>query len=138
MYHPWRRFGKMPEVTLVWRDLPGSLIATTDGRYVITVDRRLMQVDRRCAIDHELAHIELGHVGGATWREERAARLLSARRLVSLESLGDALAFTLDLTHVAWSCWVTPLVLSDRLDHLTPREHKYLMRRTKHHRAAGS
>lgn len=134
MYHPWRRLSEMPRIDVLWTDLPDDLIAETDGLTVIEMDRRLMQVDRRCALDHELAHIDLGHIRGCNGREETAARRLSARRLLPLSCLTTALAYTTDLEYAAWDLWVTRDVLDDRLDSLTEAERAAIMDATEHHR----
>lgn len=95
-------------------------------------------MQRRCAVDHELAHVELGHVGGCSAANEQAARLRSSRRLLPVRMLAQALAFTLDLDAVAWDCWVTPRVLGDRLSTLDPGEHDRLMAATEHHRESAA
>lgn len=109
-------------------------IALTDGYSRIEIDRRLSQTGRRCALDHELAHIDLGHVGGCSSRQEAAARRLSSRRLVPLPALTAALAYTTNLDYAAWDLWVTRDVLDDRLAALTDAERAAVMETTSHHR----
>ncbi len=133
-YHPWRRLRARPDITVSWPVLRPPTMALTDGHSRIEIDRRLTQAARRCAVDHEMAHIELGHVDGCTGREERAARKLSARRMIPLPALTTALAFTVDLDYAAWDLWVIRGVLEDRLEHLTDIERTAVMDATAHHR----
>ena len=60
-YHPWRHFRAQAAWTLHWADLPPRLHGYTDfWGGTVTLDRRLRQVERRCTIAHEVAHIERG------------------------------------------------------------------------------
>lgn len=45
------------------------------------------QVERRCALAHELQHIRMGHRGHQCLRIELVVRVIVARRLISLEDL---------------------------------------------------
>ncbi len=119
--HPWRRLRRLPHVDVVWRRIPGRLGAT-NGRDVIVMHPHQSQVQRRCTLAHELAHIELGHVDGCSGPEERTATLLAARWLVDMEDLLAALAWAEDLREVADECWVDVPTLMARLDGLTAAE----------------
>lgn len=65
----------------------------------IVLEKRLSQVERRCALAHELAHIDLKHrchrhgpdAARQTARDEREADELAARRLISDEAMVRAL-----------------------------------------------
>lgn len=118
----------MAHVTVTWQELDDDLLAATDGS-TIWIDPRQTQAERRCTLAHELAHIELGHVGGCTAREEREASVLAAQWLIRLEHLADALAWTQDPHELAWELWVDLDTLNTRLEHLRPSELQYLQRR---------
>lgn len=49
----------------------------------------LLQVERRCTLAHELAHIDLGHTTKPTVAEEQVARRLTARKLIHWDALVD-------------------------------------------------
>lgn len=114
--------------------MPEDVLADTDGVTCIRLDSRLLQVERRIAIDHELAHIELGHTCGADPAQELAARRRSARRLIDIKDLAEAVRWTTDVSEVADTLWVTEDVLTTRMQHLHPAERHLLLRATAHHR----
>lgn len=135
-YHPWRRVRAMQQIEVESPILAWPTLALTDGYSRIEIDRRLTQAGRRCALDHELAHIDLGHVGGCGGRQEAAARRLSSRRLLPLPALVAALTYTTDLDYASWDLWVTRDVLDDRLAALSDTERMLIMDATAHHRDA--
>jgi len=118
MFHPWRRLRAQPQIDVTWRAMPDRLGAT-DGRCVIVMHPHQSQVQRRCTLAHELAHIELGHVDGCSDADERTATLLAARWLVDMEQLLSALRWAEDMREVADECWVDVPTLMARLDGLT-------------------
>jgi len=121
MFHPWRRLRAQPEIDVVWEPMPDRL-GSTDGSRLIRLHPVQLQVERRCTLAHELAHIHLRHVGGCSAAEERAATLLAARWLVDMDTLLDALRWADDLATVADECWVDEPTLLARLDGLTSSE----------------
>lgn len=130
MYHPWRDLRRLGErVVLVWERLEPGVLAETDGRGVIWMDPAQRQAKRRCTLAHELAHIELGHTDGCTPREDRAADDLAARRLIPLDRLADALAWTESAEEAADELWVDEATLSARLASLTADERVALAER---------
>lgn len=136
MYHPWRAFRGLTDWTLRTGIMPAGVVAVTcwDDR-TVTLDARLRQVERRCAIAHELQHIERGpalDTDADQEREEVAAERESARRLISLHALGEALAWSEDEWTVAAELWVDVTTLRARLEHLHPAERAYLHRRLDH------
>jgi len=133
-YHPWRRLRERPDVDITWTTMPEDVLADTDGLTCIRLDSRLLQVERRIAIDHELAHIELGHTCGADTAQEVAACKLSARRLIGVRDLAEAMRWTTDVSEVADILWVTEDVVITRMQHLHPAERHLLLRATAHHR----
>lgn len=120
MHHPWRSLREREDITLHWADLPAPLHAVTDGTTVWMHDR-LLQTERRCAIAHELVHIERGTrcVDDA---EEQRVRRITARRLIDTADLIEACKWANTVEEAAEELWVTPEVLTDRLTGLSPIE----------------
>lgn len=119
-YHPWRALRHMEHVQVSWVDLPAPFVAITDGSTVWMHDK-LLQTERRCAIAHELVHIERGTrcVDDA---EERRVRTITAQRLVTVSALVEALRWSSSIDEAADELWVTPEVLRDRLADLSTVE----------------
>lgn len=130
MYHPWRRFRAAARWTLVQADLPDGVHGVTRWRdRTVTLDCQLSQVQRRCVICHELIHIERGPVASdmvLAAREESAVEREVARRLIELQPLGEALAWSRHISEAADALWVTEDVLRARLNCLQPSERSYL------------
>lgn len=123
MYHPWRALRALGDgVRLVWTPLAPGVLALTDGHARIWIDPDQDQATRRCTIAHELAHIELGHIGGCAPREDRDADELAARRLIPLERLADTLAWTESAEEAADELWVDEATLAARIECLTDAE----------------
>lgn len=120
MHHPWRRFrDDWGHVSLVWEPLDGDYHALTDGRRVI-MDPDLLQVERRCSIEHEMIHLERGeHCTQDPVVEARVNRI-AARRLIPFPALMDAMAWSDQLEEVADELWVTPEIAQARIDSLRP------------------
>lgn len=121
--HPWRELRALPHITVEWVELPEGVDARTNGVDRILMDKWLLQVERRCALAHELQHIRMGHRGHQSLRIELMVRVIVARRLISLEDLIAAYRWAGDdLWEIADELWVTPEVLWDRLTHLDAKE----------------
>ncbi|WP_234417532.1 ImmA/IrrE family metallo-endopeptidase [Miniimonas sp. S16] len=101
----------------------------TNGADLIRLHPEQLQVERRCTITHEVVHVERGHRSGCAPAVERSVRAETARRLISLPALLDALAWTQDWHEAADHLWVTVEVLRDRIDALTPGERAALVER---------
>lgn len=121
---------------LAWSRLPGH----QDGEVhwpsrTITIDPRIPTVAQRCTLTHETIHIERGPSPAKAFdaRDELAVQKATARRLIDVRTLADALAESDHLGHVAELLEVTPAVLETRLRHLHPAERAYLRRRLEHH-----
>lgn len=103
----------------------------TDGRSQITLHKRLTQVERRCTLTHELAHIDLGHTHGCDVRAEEAASRLAARWLIEFDALLDVLAWTGDLDEAADELWVDRPTLLARLRGLSEVERAALAKKAR-------
>ena len=99
-------------------------VAATNGHNAIWLDVDLLQVERRCALTHELVHIELGHTTGHDTADEALVRQITAERLIPTRRLFDAWHAALSFEELADALWVTPEVLHDRLDNLSPDEQR--------------
>lgn len=121
--HPWRALRELDRVAVSWRsDLPHTVHAVTNGHNIIWIAKNLLQVERRCALQHELVHIELGHTCHQDNRIESQVRRITARRLIPTRMLFGAWKAALSVEEWADALWVTPPVLEDRLDGLTADE----------------
>ena len=129
MHHPWRHLRSLPHIRLTWARLADDVLGVTDGHSRIWLDDRQLQVERRCTLAHELAHIELGHRDGCTGVEEVHASRLAARRLIRLDHLAEALAWSEHPAEVADVLWVDVDTLRTRLAHLHPAERHHIATR---------
>lgn len=127
-YHPWRRLRALTDIQVMWWRVPGTL-GLTNGVDRIVLNPDQSQVERRCTLAHELAHIELGHRGGCVAKHESQARRLAARRLIKVEHLADALLWSQNRHEVAEVLWVDVDTLDTRLAHLHPAERHYITQR---------
>lgn len=132
MYDPWHDLRSRPHLTLAVSRLPvGDAMYFHDVPGIV-LDDRLTQIERRCVIAHELAHLDLGHVeqaagcGAGTSRIARRmecdADLLAARRLLPVERLAAVAKCHQDRFTTAEHLCVTEHLLQVRLDHLHPSE----------------
>lgn len=128
--HPWHLLRDThPDVLVVHTDaLPDGVLGATDG-HVIWLDRDQTQAERRCTLLHEITHIERGHAGCQDPRTEAAVEAETARLLIRLEALGEALAWSRWEDEVADELWVDTATLRARVASLTDAERAYLARR---------
>ena len=115
-----------PQMSLIFAMLPDGISGLTDGRSRIWLDARLDEVERRCALMHELLHVEHGHTGCQGPRAERRVRMEAARRLIAFERLLESYRWCHGPTELAEELSVTREVLADRLEGLTGRERRRL------------
>jgi hypothetical protein len=71
----------MPDISLWWRELPGTTQALTDGVRNVWFDVRARQVERRCSSRHEQEHILAGHTGCVSGTQEDRVRFRAAQWL---------------------------------------------------------
>lgn len=125
-WNPWRHIGHYyPHIMVDLRhELPARIWGMQAGNR-IWLCRQLDQVRRRCTLTHEIVHLERGpvptdRIGLA--REERTVAQLAARRLIGVDALADALAWTRDPHQLAEALWVDLPTLRTRMDNLDPVE----------------
>jgi hypothetical protein len=131
-YHPWRVLRAMKHVEVEWTDsLPADRLADTDGLANVRMAKHQLQVQSRVSITHEIIHMERGDTCGSSDAIEAAVRRETARRLIRLGDLVDAVLFHgEDCTGLADELWVDDETLLTRLQYLHPSERGYLLRRT--------
>jgi Zn-dependent peptidase ImmA (M78 family) len=131
MYDPGADVAKRyPHVTVRWKPLGGVPAIAAPSCDLILIERNLPAIERRCALAHEVAHLDLAH--GAPiceGKEERAADLLAARRLISTEELADVLRWALGAEEVADALNVTLHIARTRVRNLTDDEKQWIERR---------
>lgn len=122
-HHPWRELRERgDDVLLFFTEFDDGRVAATHGTHVY-LDKRLLQVERRCAIQHEQIHLERGEDGcTGDLVKEQAVRRVTARRLLSAHQLVPVAQWTQSVEEAADELWVTPEVLRDFMDALTPVE----------------
>lgn len=137
-YSPWKHLASMPAVLIDYVDLPSGHAWWSPAHQVILMARGLTSSQRRCALAHELAHIDLGHVGVDDYpdadrqdgRLHADADRLAARRLIDIHRLADiATAYPDDPHRVAEELDVDYETLAARVRWLHPAERHYLRRR---------
>lgn len=122
LFHPWRTLRYLPHIRVLWVLLPGDQLAKTNGVDLIWMDSRLLQVERRCALTHELIHIEAGHNRVQDAKTEAWVADETARRLITIHELAKQMAWACSFDELADELWVTGQVLADRVSRLTPGE----------------
>lgn len=132
-YNPWddaaRRY---PEVHIEWHPILPAHAAWAPGEDVILVDESISKVERRCALAHEIAHMDTGDLPTANCffgrRQETAADKLAARRLVDIRRLAAVARWCADARELAAELDVTLNVLALRCALLHPAERGLLDR----------
>lgn len=137
-YNPWADLGSRPHICCDSRtvELPAGTGWWLPDVMGIVLDRRLTRVERRCALAHELRHVDNGDVQifpigpdgpRLAKRQETRADREAARRLVSVNALAAAMrTHPNDPAAVAHELDVTVDVLRCRLDHLADAERGWL------------
>lgn len=127
-YDPWVALEQVGPVTLVDADLPpGRRGEIRFSTRVIALSRRLLEVERTCTLAHELVHLERGPViRRHTSREERMVAAIAARRLITMDRLAAALAWTTDSFELADELGVDARTVRVRLAELTEQERRDL------------
>lgn len=102
--------------------MPDGVRAATNGEDIIWMSTRLLQVQRRCSLQHELTHLDFGHDGCQSEKDEQRVRKLTAQALIRRDDLIAALQWAMSLEEAADELWVTPEVLRDRIHFMHPSE----------------
>lgn len=127
MWNPWGELRALTNVVFaVTADLPSGNSWWSPRHDVILMKPGLLQVERRCALAHELGHRTLGHsgecghpdAGRQNRRQEMDADLWAARRLITLDALARVVVWTDDRGEAAEELWVTRHILDVRLEHM--------------------
>ena len=127
IFHPWRELRHLAHVRVSHVSMPGvDELAYTNGVDHIWLDKNLLQVERRCALTHELQHIYMGHTGHQKPRVELTVRVITARRLISFDALIRAARWAHGPEELADELAVTVDVLADRIDYLKGEERRAL------------
>jgi len=126
VFSPWGALRELAHVTLHFIVMPDGALGRTDGRRRIWLDKRLQQAERRCALTHELVHLERGHTSCQGPRAEQRVREETARRLISFDDLVEAYRWTQHSAELADELWVTVDVVQDRLAALNDGERRQL------------
>ncbi len=122
MFHPWGILRQLAHISLHRVLMPDLVPGRTNGVDEIWMDKRLLQVERRCTLTHELIHIERAHTSHQPEKIERQVCAETARRLITLEDLCQQLAWARSGPELADELWVTPEVLMDRITSLNADE----------------
>lgn len=124
-WHPWRALrGEGDEIVYSQDELPSGDAWWVPRRRVILMRPGLLQVQRRCALSHELGHRALGHTGQCIYRDSKRqgdraevqADVWAARKLITVEQLAEVLVWTDDRDEAAHELWVTRRLLDRRLE----------------------
>lgn len=121
-YHPWRDLRDREHVIVDWRAMPTGMHGATNGEDIIWMERDQLQVQRRCTLAHEIVHLDMGHTQCQDAATELFVRRVTARRLLSIKQLIPVALWTQSAEEAADELWVTPAVLADFVDALTPDE----------------
>lgn len=99
-------------------------------RKVILLEDEHSRVSRRCSLAHAVAHIDLGHqaTGGGVLgvRQEAAADVLAARRLVAVAAIAQAVLYVESFAELAHEVEVDEHMLGVRIQHMHPSELGYV------------
>ena len=134
-YSPWHHLrDHHPHLRVAFVDLRRVGCLGRWTRNEIQLDRTANQSERRTVLTHELCHVESGPMpldARAAIIEERAIELRTAKMLITLDQLTEAL-----IEHdqridqdTAETLWTTLPVVKTRIERLTPEEHAYIQQR---------
>lgn len=132
IYHPWRALRDLWSHVHVEHtdDLPAGRRADTNGIDEIRMRQRLLQVERRCSLAHEVIHLERGDTGACPPAVEAEVNQEAARRLIPWEHLLDAVQWARSEEELADELWVTVKILRARAETLHADELMTLARAT--------
>lgn len=138
MWHPWRENRDDEDFVIGFRDdLPSGISWWVPEVNTVLIKKGLKQVDSRCALTHELGHRELGiaecvppeDYPDASRQERRDEMLVdswAAHKLIEFADLVKAARWATCRDEVAEELWVTPRLLTVRLERMPPWEKRML------------
>lgn len=121
IFHPWRELRNQQHIGVSFDHLPENTAGLTNGQH-IWLAKGMQQTERRCIMAHELVHIAMGHDKCQTTAAELVVRVETARNLITIEALKNALMWSRHPSELAEDLWVTEEVLADRIEYLTTLE----------------
>ena len=136
-WNPWAELGERSELTIVF--VPGCPArgAYFPDRNLIVIAAGQTRAVRRSVAAEELGHHELGHRRGAspadTARMENRARSWAAERLITIDSLAEAVVGAARWDEVAETLDVDLAVLMGRLEQLSRADIAAIRRRLRGH-----
>jgi hypothetical protein len=133
-YDPWKTLAAQPDLTMLVTRLPAGQAWWLPDERGIVLDDRLGQVERRCALEHELQHAAAGDTccdvgpdgGRLSRRQERRTDDRAAQRLISIDELADALVWCLGYDELAEHLHVDERTVRARIRTLTDQEKAYI------------
>ena len=125
MFDPWRVLRSQPHIRVEFGVLEGRS-GETNGVDLIRLDSRLLQVERRCTLTHELVHVASVHRGCQPLGVELGVRRRAAVLLIGVQDLARELGWARSRHDLAQELCVTERVLEDRLLWLTESERRFL------------
>lgn len=131
-YNPWADAAeRYPRIHIERADVTPFHAAWMPTERVILIQHTLTKAERRCALAHELAHLDTGDRSNAMcWfdrRQESNADKLAARRLVDLADLVDVFRWCSTPGEAAAELEVTLAVIALRAQTMHPAERHALL-----------
>lgn len=138
---PYALLAGMPHLTLEILRLPDDEMGRwIPSRQTILLDDRLNQAERRCTLVHEMVHhLDGDHTGlpqDLADLQERLCRDRTARLLINMPALLEAILWSEHEDEIADYLWVDVPTLWDRMEHLTVEERNFLTTRLREAREA--
>lgn len=130
---PWGRLEQLKGWRVEWADIAERGL-TQFNLCQILLREGLKWRSERAVLSHEVVHAERGPFPKwMTAREEEAVSRESARRLLPIRRLGEAMSWSLNIDELAEELDVDRPTIEARLRSLHPAERAYLARRLEHH-----
>lgn len=133
-WNPWQYLrDHHPSVDVTLVDLAPLGLRGRVTPHGVQIDRTCDQRGRRSTLTHEVVHLERGPVPDhphLALREERTVETITARRMIRLSDLVDAILWCQGRTddEAAEELWVDHDILEARIRALTPRERGWVER----------
>ena len=127
---PWDLLRSLAHITLAWHD-GGPMGRATHSTQTISLRRGMTWEERRCTVQHELNHLEVGPVPlGLRAKDEELVRRRTALQMIpDIRPVGEAIAWALCEEEAAEELGVDVCVLRYRLRHMSPMERAWLTHR---------